>query len=298
MNGALQNPVVLLLATGSLVGLYFPLGKLAYESGISPMAWAMVVSLGASVLLMPILAFKRQLAFPRGRMLRYVIISGLISFVLPNLLLFSVIPYVGSGYTGLMFALSPVFTLFLALMFQLKGPKMLGIIGIAVGLIGAALVAITRSTDPEAPSMAWIIAALLIPMVLACGNVYRTIDWPDNACPDRLAFWSHSFSIAVFLLLLFMTYGWVQPLGELIASPWLTFAQALAAGIAFPIYFRLQRYGGPVLLSQVGYIAAAIGLIVATVFLEERYSFMTWIGAGVIVVGIAATIRSQVLDGK
>lgn len=298
MNGALQNPIVLLLATGTLVGLYFPLGKMANDSGISPLAWAMVVSLGASTLLMPVLVFKRRLTLPRGKAIRYAIIAGLISFVLPNWLLFSVIPYVGSGYTGLMFALSPVFTLVLALAFQLKGPRRLGLIGIAIGLIGAIIVTVTRSTEPGAPATIWIIAALLIPVALACGNVYRTVAWPDNACPDGLAFWSHTFSIGIYLSLLFASNEGTQSLGELMGSPWLTLSQALVAGMTFPIYFRLQRYGGPVLLSQVGYVAAAVGLIAATVFLEERYSAMTWIGAFVIAIGIAATIRSQSLERK
>ena len=298
MNGVLQNPILLLLATGTLVGFYFPLGKMANDSGITPMAWAMVVSLGASTLLLPILAFKRRLSLPRGRTIRYVVISGLISFVLPNILIFSVIPAVGSGYTGIMFALSPVFTLILALSFQLKGPRMLGIVGIAIGLTGATIVAVTRGLEPEAPSIAWLFTALLIPIAFACGNVYRSIDWPEDANPDGLAFWSHLFAVFVFLAMIYANYGWEQPFSELLQSPRLTLSQALVAGLIFPIYFRLQLYGGPVLLSQIGYISAAIGLIIATLFFEERYSMMTWFGAAIIAVGIAATIRAQLSDGR
>jgi len=69
--------------------------------------------------------------------------------------------------------------------------------------------------------------------------------------------------------------------------------QLLVAGMTFPILFRLQRKGGPVLLSQIGYVAAAVSLLIATVFLGEHYSQMTWIGAGVIAVGIFITISAQ-----
>ena len=62
----------------------------------------------------------------------------------------------------------------------------------------------------------------------------------------------------------------------------------------FPFFLGLQQLGGPVLLSQIGYIAAVVGLVVATGILGEQYSLMTWAGAGVIALGIFITIRVQV----
>lgn len=294
-SGVVQSPVFLLLVTGTLIGFNFPLGKIAGAAGISPMMWAMIVSFGASAMLFPILVVKRRLAAPEGRMVRYVIISALISFVIPNILLFSVIPHAGSGYTGLMFALSPVFTLALALIFGIKTPNRTGLFGIAIGLVGAAIVSVTRGAAPEAPPILWIIAAILIPMVLACGNIYRTLSWPDHALPDVLAFWSHGFSVAVFLSLLLITQGSL-PVSELALAPWAVLAQVFVAGMTFPVYFRLQQKGGPVLLSQIGYVAAAVGLIAATFLLGEQYSPMTWVGATVIASGIVITMVAQITE--
>jgi len=288
----LQAPIVLLMATGSLIGFNFPLGKIAGEAGISPIIWALIVSLGVCLMLLPVLIFKRRLQFPTGRTIRYVVIAALISFVIPNLLLFSVIPHAGAGFTGLMFALSPVFTLMLANLFRLKTPSRLGLIGIAIGFFGAAIVSITRGSVPEAPAVIWIIAAVLIPVSLACGNIYRTIDWPEKAIPDALAFWSHACSIGVFILLMLFTDNSTS-LDDLSLAPIATLAQMLVAGIMFPIFFRLQQKGDPVLLSQIGYVAAAVGLITATFILNEQYHAMTWVGAAVITLGIIVTIIAQ-----
>ncbi|MGO1117574.1 DMT family transporter [Rhodovibrionaceae bacterium A322] len=291
-DGALQNPALLLVITGFLIGLNFPLGKLAGAANISPLIWALVVSFGASALLLPVLLFKGNLRKPTRQMVRYVTLSALVSYVIPNILLFAVIPRAGSGYTGLMFALSPVFTLTIATLFKLKAPNWLGLTGIAIGLLGATIVSITRGSAPEAPQVIWIIAALLIPLSLACGNVYRTLDWPDGASPNQLAFWSHAFAVAVYLALLFVSEGSL-PLGDLAAAPWAALAQAVVAGLTFPVFFRLQQRGGPVLLSQIGYVAATVGMIAATLFLGEVYSPATWAGAGVIALGIAITIWAQ-----
>jgi len=291
----LQRPVFLLLVTGVLIGFNFPLGKLGSMAGISPIVWSLLVSLGASGTQLPLLLLKGRLDIPSGRTIRYVMITGIISFVIPNLLLFSVIPRVGSGYAGLMFALSPIFTLFFAFLFGLRGSKMMGIVGIIFGLIGASVVTVTRGTVPDAPHMTWILAALLIPVTLACGNVYRTLDWPRDALPDVLAFWSHLVAIIIYLALLLLQTGNAS-LAGLASVPIVATAQLLVAGAAFAVFFRLQQYGGPVLLSQIGYLAAMVGLVAATMILGEHYSMATWTGAFIIGIGIAITIVSQVRD--
>lgn len=296
-GGLLQSPIFLLLVTGTLIGFNFPLGKIAGLNGISPMIWSMILSLGATGLLLPILIAKRHLALPKGKMIPYLIISALISFVIPNLLLFSVIPHAGAGYTGLMFALSPVFTLGLAAMFRHKTPTRMGLLGIGLGLIGATIVSISQGAGPEAPSLIWIIAAIMIPVSLAFGNIYRSAYWPDKALPDVLAFWSHAFAVLVFGFLLVITQGTI-PVSELARAPWAVAAQLLVGGLLFPVFFRLQQKGGPVLLSQIGYIAAAVGLIAATVVLGEQYRPLTWAGAGVIAFGIIITIVAQINERK
>ena len=61
----------------------------------------------------------------------------------------------------------------------------------------------------------------------------------------------------------------------------------------FAFFFRLQAVGGPVYLSQIGYVAAALGLVAGNLFLGERYQLATWTGAAVIMLGVAMTTRAQ-----
>lgn len=290
--GLMQQPAILLVVTGTLIGLNFPLGKIAGEAGISPVVWALMISMGAAMIMLPVLLLRRALVIPGMRLARYAATSALVSFVAPNLLLFSVIPHAGAGYTGLMFALSPVFTLAIATLFRLKTPGRLGLAGIAVGLIGAALVSVTRGSMPNAPDLVWLVLAVLIPVALAVGNVYRTVAWPADATPDVLAFWSHLIAGGIFVVILLLAAGEISP-AELAAAPLAVMAQLAVSGLTFPVFYRLQQRGGPVLLSQIGYVASAVGLVCATVFLGERYSPLTWAGAGVIALGIGITLYAQ-----
>jgi drug/metabolite transporter (DMT)-like permease len=193
---------------------------------------------------------------------------------------------------GLMFAQSPVFTLAFSALLGLKTANRLGLAGIAVGLIGAAIVSLTRGSGADAPEPFWIMAGFAVPIALAVGNVYRSIAWPENVSPDVLAFWSHGAAIFGFLALLLIVEGSV-PVQSLAAVPGAALAQAVAAAATFPLFFRLQQLGGAVLLSQIGYVAASVGLVVATILLGERYSWETWGGAVVIAAGIALTVLAQ-----
>ncbi len=287
-----EMPAFLLFATGGLIGLNFPLGKIAGEAGISPLLWAWMISFSASISLLPFLIAGKKFSKPSRAVLRYSFISGMVSFVAANLLLFSVIPHVGSGYSGLMFALSPVFTLAIAVLFKLRAPNNLGVWGILVGFVGATIVAFSRQSGVGASALFWLMAALLIPFTLAIGNVYRTLAWPSGQSPDLMAFWAHLFAAIVLGLLLILFQG---PLTffDLSQVPLIALVQAIVAGMTFPLFFRLQHFGGPVLLSQIGYVAAAVGLIAATMFLSEIYGILTWVGAGVIALGIGFTIISQ-----
>ncbi|MCE3519213.1 hypothetical protein LXJ58_31180, partial [Escherichia coli] len=112
----------------------------------------------------------------------------------------------------------------------------------------------------------WVVVGLLIPVLLALGNVYRTVDWPQGADPTELAAGSHLTTALLLIPVIFYASGSfaVGPLGNV---PWLVVAQVLASTCMFALYFRLQAVGGPVYLSQIGYVGAAVALIAGTLFL-------------------------------
>ncbi len=282
---------VLLLYVGVLTGLNAPLGKLGAEAGIHPLVWAAIVSSGAALLLAPWLALQGRLALPRGTAVRYVVIAGLITFVGANLVLFVALPRLGAGQMGLMFALSPVFTLALATLAGLKRPGSLGLLGIFIGMAGAILVALARMGEGAELGL-WSLFGLAMPLLLAVGNVYRTLDWPEGADPGVLAMWSHGMALVVFLALI-LGFG-VTVLPVVSASPLVVGAQLIVSAITFPAFFLLQRVGGPVMLSQLGYVAAATGFLIAVLVLGEVFGPLAWAGVGLIVLGILATV----LDGR
>lgn len=286
-----DSAFALLVVTGSLLGLVLPFGKLATGIGVAPLMWAFVVSFGAGSVLLFSLLLRGQRIRLDVRKLRYFFIAAAISYAIPNLLMFSAIPHLGAGYTGIMFTLSPVITLVFSILLGVRKPTSLGVAGILVGFLGALIVAWTRGEAGRPADMLWVVAGFCIPLALAIGNIYRTVDWPRGAGPIELAVGSHLAAAFMLMAAMFLTGG--PDFAALAAIPLIVSAQVAASSLMFAFFFRLQAVGGPVYLSQIGYVAAAIGLISGMLFLGESYSLLTWVGALVISIGIAMTTKAQ-----
>lgn len=287
-----NSPALLLVFTGSFLGVTFPLGKLASEALISPVVWAWMIAAGSASILLPIHMISGNKISFQTNYLKYYFLLSVCSLVVPNILIFSVIPSLGSGFTGILFTLSPIFTLALSALWSVRVPTRLGALGIAVGLMGAIIVTSTRGEVNQPASLVWILAGLCIPISLAIGNIYRTVAWPDGASHFELAIGSN-LAAAILLFFLVVMFSQTSEMLDLLAVKELALAQVFASAAMFSIFFRLQQVGGPSYLSQIGYVAAGVALIAGTVFLGERYSIITWIGAAVIVVGIGLSILGQ-----
>lgn len=98
----IRSPATLLLLTGALLGLTFPLGKIASTAEVSPIVWAWLVSFGAGGCMLLVRLVSGRFIATDAIHLRYYLISALVSLVLPKLLIFSVIPRLGSGFTGVL----------------------------------------------------------------------------------------------------------------------------------------------------------------------------------------------------
>lgn len=288
----MNRPLLLLLGTGAVLGLNFPLGKLAMAAGIAPALWAAVISVGAGLAMLFIVTVTERKNLSRASTSYFAIVSAFLSYVVPNLLTYAVIPKIGSGLAAIMFALSPVVTALLSLLLRVRPPSLLGIFGIAVGLAGAGIIIFSRDTDFSGGAAQWILLALLIPLFLGAGNVYRTMAWPYGASPRKLAAHTNLAAVPFFALAVYAQTGTIDFM-PLASIPILVALQLVVSTIMFLMFFRLQQVGGPTYLSQIGYVAAAVGVVIGVVYFRETYPVSVWVGAGVIAAGIAFSTLGQ-----
>ncbi len=287
----MNRPLPLLLVTGFAFGCNFPLGKLAVAAGVNPALWAIVICLGAGLALLTVTALAEKAPAVPG-ILRYALISGFISNVIPLFLTFAAIPHIGSGLVAILVATSPVTTALISMALKVRPPTALGLLGIAFGLAGAIVIILGRNAEFGAGEGGWLLLAALIPVFLGIGNVYRTIGWPAGAGPMRLGAMINLAAVPP-LIVLAMIWGGLD-LAPLLRVPGLVAAQLAASTIMYLTFFRLQAAGGPTYLSQIGYVAAALSVGVGVTLLGEVYPPMVWAGVTVVAAGIALSTLAQV----
>lgn len=288
----MKNPLFLLLIAGVALGLNFPLGKFANSLGIAPALWSAYICLAVGLALGAVTAATQPLSERPLGLWRFSVISGFVSFVVPNLLTYTVIPKIGSGLTGMMFSLSPMVTALLSFALGVRPPNRGVFIGIGLGLAGAALIIFGKEREAMGGISGWLILGLAIPLFLGMGNVYRTRAWPKGASPLMLASLTNLAAVPFLLAIAFALNGSVD-ITPLIDAPLLLLAQLLCSSILFPTFFRLQQIGGPTYLSQIGYVAAAVGLAVGVGYFGEVYPLAVWLGVGIVAAGIAVSTNAQ-----
>lgn len=300
MNGSVRwraEPVLLLLAAGFCIGLIFPLGRLAGEAGIQPLLFAWLAAAGAAAVLAIVAMVSGEGLWPDRRTVLYAVVAGQLTFAIPFGMLVVVIPHLGSGTPAILQSLAPVLTLAIVLAIGLERWSLFRSMGLASGMAGALVILVGRNAgtlDVDA-GIGWYVAALVTPAALAAGNVYRTTSWPEGRGALPLATWTlaaAALGLGIAVAIDAAVSGTVA-LDGLRGGWWLVGAQALATGVGYAFFFRLQQVGGPVFLSQISYVNTGVGVAFAVLLFDERLSLWVWLAVALVFAGVAIVNRSR-----
>lgn len=285
--GEARQAAILLLLNGAVLATHAMLARAAAAHGVHPLLYALAGAAGAALALGAGRAAMRSgLAFDRTLSL-YGLVAGLISVALPQALIYGAAAHVSAGVASLAYAFPTPLTFALAALFGLERPSLGRTIGIGIALAGALLLAVSRSGS-FAGEGSWVALALLAPIAIAGGNIFRARCWPPGRTPLDLAV---AMSAGAALWLLVGTLA-LDRASLTVLAPGGGIYLALAAAVATGgnlIYFQLQRIGGIVSFSQIGYVGAVLGLAGGALLLGERQPAATWIAAAIIAAGVGVS---------
>lgn len=278
-------PFLCLLVGGLLLGISTNLAKYASEIGLTPLAFLFWSISGAALILLVVALVKKEHLSLNARSLEYYTIAALVSVAGSNLIFFSAIAHVGAGFVALIIALPPLLTYLGALALRIERFSRLRAFGVAAALAGAGVLAARKFAAPDA-SIFWILLALCGPVLLAIGNIYRSLRWPDKASAIALAP-GMLIAAACILAIVGMLPGFslALPLGES-KTGGLILLQASIFAAQFLLLFLLQKTGGPVLLSLLGAVGAIVGVPIAVFLQGEAPPEGLILGASLIGLGV------------
>ena len=278
-------PLLCLLAGGALIGISTNLAKYAGEIGLTPLAFLFWSITGAAVILFIYALWRRELPPLNKPILSYYFVAALVSVAGSNLIFFSAIPHVGASFVALIISLPPLLTYLAAIVLRIEPFTKLRALGVIAALAGAGILAARKFSAPDA-SVFWIVLTLCGPVLLAIGNIYRTLYWPANLSASALA---PGMLIAASGLLALVSivphYSLAVPMTALLPLGVIVL-QAFVFAAQFLLLFLLQKTGGPVLLSLLGAVGAVVGVPIAIFLQNESPPEGLILGASLIALGV------------
>ncbi|WP_226610533.1 DMT family transporter [Marinobacter nauticus] len=274
----------LLLINGFLIALMLALAKAATSLGLPAVAYAFWQTLIAGVVLL--LCSGERRAIHQARFARYFLVSGLTGIAVPNAIGFFLVTKLGAGYTGIMYALPPIFTFLLAWGLGLENRNWLKLAGLSIAVMACGWIVVQRHAEMSNASPLLFVLGLAIPVMLSVGNVYRSVAWPAKAKPMILAAGTLLASALALALFAAMTNTELLPSGTSPQLIGILMLQGLLTALTYLVAFELQRRAGPVFYSQLGAVAAVFGLLIGVVWFREQYSAAIWLGVFLVILGL------------
>lgn len=291
-HGRSLKIALLLLTNGGLLAITLMLSRMAQSQGLSPVAYGFWMSLGGAFLL-SMFAGKQLSSLLNSRVVRYSAIAGLVSLAAPQLMIFIAVSHIGAGLASIVYALPVLLTFLLARALGLEARSPLRMFGVIIGALGAALLLWPGDGGLPLSSLPWMALALVAPVFLAIGNIYRSVAWPENVSPKALAA-GMLIAATILFALVAMVFGsdlraWRHD-GLSAILP----LQAVIAALQFLAYFALQRVAVPVIFSLLGHVALVFGLLLGMIFLGESYSILVLGAVFLMGVGLVCVVKAQV----
>jgi drug/metabolite transporter (DMT)-like permease len=260
--------------------------KIGVEAGLQPFTLVAARLFFGLLLLGAVVAIAREQLPREPRMYGHLIVMGLFSVALPFALITWAEQSVDSSLAAVLTGAVPLFVIpFAAMFLPAERITFNAVLGIAIGLIGVAVVvgfnpATLAGTD-LVPQIALIGAAASY----ALGGVYARRN-VHGLRPMIPAFFQVAFALVMTAIPAFLLERpWEGPFtaGAIFAVIWLGL---LGSGAAYLIFFRILRNWGATRTSLVAYLLPIWGIVLGALVLSEPIDVRLIAGTALVIAGI------------
>ncbi len=287
----------LLMSNGTLIAGIYACAKIATGAGLAPvgvLAWQVSF---AAVVMAVVVALRGELPALTGANLRYAGTAGVLGITGPNLVTFTAIAHLPAGLIGVITALSPVFTYVIALALRIERVTALRAAGVVLGLAGVLAIVLPRGTLPTPEALPWALAAMAAPLLLASGNVYRSLAWPKGLPPMAAAALLLVLQAAVLVPVTVVSGDFAAPGAAFRPEDFALLGAGALTAIFYLSAFELQKRAGPVVVGQLGYVITVASLIIGAVVFGERFPPSAFAAIGVVLLGVTLVNRRPASGG-
>jgi drug/metabolite transporter (DMT)-like permease len=278
---------LLFIVLGFLWGSSYLFIKIAIEAGLQPFTLISLRLLFGVVLLGAVVAIARE-PLPRdARTIGHLAVLGVLSVALPFGLITWAEVHVDSSLAAVLTSAVPLFVIpFAALLLPAERITFNALLGIAIGLVGVAVVVGLDAGSLAGSELAAELALIGAAASYAAGGVYarRNVRGLRPMIPalSQVAF----ALLYTTVLALLLERPWEA---QITTEAWLSVAWLglLGSGAAYLVFFRLLGNWGATRTSLVAYLLPIWGIVLGALVLSEPIDGRLVIGTVLVISGIA-----------
>ncbi len=277
-------PIGMLVLAAVIYALVFPMNSLASAAGATPLGNAFWQTLVGGLALLIISSLRGSPVSFRWPYLRAYLVVGIFGFGLPPAIITLVSGHLPSGLISLAFALSPTCTYALSVIVRLDRFSTFGLVGIALGFAGVAMVLAPEESGIGADQLLWFLLTLVIPLLLAVTNVSAAVLRPPATTSTVMgAGFLLGAAISTFPLMLVFGQFYVPSTTDALVP---TFGAAAVNAVFIVLFAEIVNRYGPTFFAQFNYLMVVAAIGWGALFFGEATGLYTWLALALMAAGV------------
>lgn len=278
--------VLVLIGLGLGWGLTQPLGKLATSSGHPPFGlifWQLVIC----TLVLGALSFARGkgLVFTRPALI-FAVVVAILGTLVPNFTFYLSVERLPSGIMSILISAVPMLSFPIALALGMDRFSVARLAGLALGLVGVAIIAAPGAGLP-AGLAGFIPLALVGPLFYALEANYVARYGTAGMDAIQAMFMASLVGLMLCLPLTLGSGQWIDPRASWGRPEAALVASSLVHALCYAGYVWLASRAGAVFAAQCSYLVTGAGVIWAMLLLGERLEPLVWVALVIMLSGVA-----------
>lgn len=281
-------PYLLLFLMGAAWGLVVSLHKIATENGAHPVGVALwQVCTGGTVLLIitTILARPKRI---RLDVVRFSFICGFVGTAVPSIMLAWAARELPAGVVSIGLTLMPASVYGLAVLMKVEAAETRRLFGLALGLVGVALIVLPDTALPDASKAPFVGLIIIAALCFSIESVYAGGYRPPNVSSMQLTCGRQFAAVALLIPVALITDTGIPVFVEWGSMQYAVTGAGFLTAAAFSTWLYVINTSGPIFASQTSYLVTAFGLVWGILLFDERHSLYVW--GSLIVLMIALTL--------